>query len=138
MITEIKNNRFLLKERAPGVSVQEIINSTEGKIIVPDDAILLSKFRTHIGSVRPFYLMSNPRTNKIIKAWSGKYFGEFMKKETVFKMYSDFDEKYIIYTNRLKSRNEEIKSLKQKQDGTVAAKLAKILKIVYPFFDKSV
>ena len=33
---EISNNQFLLKERAPGVSIKEIINATEGKVVVPD------------------------------------------------------------------------------------------------------
>lgn len=36
-VIEISNNQFLLKERAPGVSVQEIINATDGKLIIPDD-----------------------------------------------------------------------------------------------------
>lgn len=98
------------------------------KIIVPDDAILLSRFRTHIDSVRPFYLMSSPRTEDIIEGWSGKYLGEFMKKESIFKMYSNFDEKYIIYTNRLKSRTEEIKSVKDKDGHPASVRLAKILK----------
>jgi len=33
---EIENGAFLLKERAPGVSVEEIVSKTEGKLIVPD------------------------------------------------------------------------------------------------------
>ena len=36
-VIEILNNQFLLKERAPGVSVQEIINASDGKLIIPDD-----------------------------------------------------------------------------------------------------
>ncbi len=36
-LLEISNNQFLLKERAPGVSIQEIIRATEGKLIVPDN-----------------------------------------------------------------------------------------------------
>tara|TARA_B100000965_G_scaffold392527_1_gene402180 strand:+ start:42 stop:701 length:660 start_codon:yes stop_codon:yes gene_type:complete len=35
-VIEISNNQFILKERAPGVSVKEIINATEGELIVPD------------------------------------------------------------------------------------------------------
>ena len=97
------------------------------KIIVPDDAILLSRFRTHIDSVRPFYLMSSPRTEEIIEGWSGKYLGEFMKKESIFKMYSNFDEKYIIYANRLKSRGQKILRTKGKKHNSVEAKLARVL-----------
>ena len=33
---EIENGAFILKERAPGISVEEIIEKTEGKLIVPD------------------------------------------------------------------------------------------------------
>nr|WP_202410317.1 3-oxoacid CoA-transferase subunit B [Pseudomaricurvus sp. HS19] len=33
---EIENGAFILKERAPGISVEEIIAKTEGKLIVPD------------------------------------------------------------------------------------------------------
>lgn len=33
---EIENGAFILKERAPGVSVEEIIEKTQGKLIVPD------------------------------------------------------------------------------------------------------
>jgi len=33
---EIDNGAFILKERAPGVSVDEIIRKTAGKLIVPD------------------------------------------------------------------------------------------------------
>ncbi|HFX6314055.1 TPA: CoA transferase subunit B [Acinetobacter baumannii] len=33
---EIDEGAFILKERAPGVSIEEIINKTEGKLIVPD------------------------------------------------------------------------------------------------------
>ena len=36
-VMEISNNQFLLKERAPGVSIKEIINATEGKVVVPDN-----------------------------------------------------------------------------------------------------
>ena len=36
-VIEILNNKFLLKERAPGVSVEEIISATEGKMIIPDN-----------------------------------------------------------------------------------------------------
>jgi 3-oxoacid CoA-transferase subunit B len=33
---EIENGAFILKERAPGVSVEEIVSKTAGKMIVPD------------------------------------------------------------------------------------------------------
>ena len=33
---EIENGAFVLKERAPGVSVEEIVAKTAGKLIVPD------------------------------------------------------------------------------------------------------
>jgi 3-oxoacid CoA-transferase subunit B len=36
-VLEIKDGAFHLIERAPGVSVEEIISKTEGKLIVPDD-----------------------------------------------------------------------------------------------------
>jgi len=36
-VIEISNNKFLLKERAPGVSVDEIISATKGKMIIPDN-----------------------------------------------------------------------------------------------------
>jgi 3-oxoacid CoA-transferase subunit B len=35
-VLEIKNNKFHLLERAPGVSVEEIIAATEGELVVPD------------------------------------------------------------------------------------------------------
>ncbi|MBI2259876.1 MAG: CoA transferase subunit B [Flavobacteriia bacterium] len=35
-VLEIKDGKFHLIERAPGVSVQEIIDKTEGELIVPD------------------------------------------------------------------------------------------------------
>jgi len=34
---EIKDGAFILKERAPGVSVEEIVAKTAGKLIVPDN-----------------------------------------------------------------------------------------------------
>ncbi|MCO4759030.1 MAG: CoA transferase subunit B [Oceanospirillaceae bacterium] len=33
---EIKDGKFHLKERAPGISVEEIIEKTEGELVVPD------------------------------------------------------------------------------------------------------
>ena len=33
---EIKNGKFYLLERAPGVSVEEIIAKTEGELVVPE------------------------------------------------------------------------------------------------------
>ncbi len=35
-VLEIKNNQFHLIERAPGVSVEEIVAATEGDLVVPD------------------------------------------------------------------------------------------------------
>lgn len=39
---EIENGAFILRERAPGVSVEEIVAKTAGKLIVPDDVIEMS------------------------------------------------------------------------------------------------
>ena len=36
-VIDIVNNKFLLKERAPGVSIDDIISSTQGEMIVPDN-----------------------------------------------------------------------------------------------------
>ncbi|EIK94088.1 3-oxoadipate CoA-succinyl transferase subunit beta [Pseudomonas sp. M47T1] len=36
---EIDNGAFILRERAPGISVEEIVAKTAGKLIVPDDVI---------------------------------------------------------------------------------------------------
>jgi 3-oxoacid CoA-transferase subunit B len=36
-VLEIKNNSFHLIERAPGVTVEEIVNATEGDLVVPDN-----------------------------------------------------------------------------------------------------
>ncbi|MFT7259533.1 MAG: 3-oxoacid CoA-transferase subunit B [Glaciecola sp.] len=33
-LLEVKNNAFYLRERAPGVSIQEIIEKTAGKLVV--------------------------------------------------------------------------------------------------------
>jgi 3-oxoacid CoA-transferase subunit B len=35
-VLEIKDNKFHLLERAPGVSVEEIVALTEGDLVVPD------------------------------------------------------------------------------------------------------
>jgi 3-oxoacid CoA-transferase subunit B len=35
-VLEIKDNKFYLIERAPGVSVEEIVSKTEGDLVVPD------------------------------------------------------------------------------------------------------
>jgi 3-oxoacid CoA-transferase subunit B len=35
-VMEIKDGKFYLLERAPGVSVEEIISKTEGDLVVPD------------------------------------------------------------------------------------------------------
>jgi 3-oxoacid CoA-transferase subunit B len=36
-VLEIKDNKFHLIERAPGVSVEEIVKATEGDLVVPDN-----------------------------------------------------------------------------------------------------
>jgi len=36
---EIEDGAFILKERAPGVSVEEIVSKTAGKLIVPDTVV---------------------------------------------------------------------------------------------------
>jgi 3-oxoacid CoA-transferase subunit B len=36
-VLEIKDGKFHLIERAPGVSVDEIINKTEGDLVIPDE-----------------------------------------------------------------------------------------------------
>ncbi len=36
---EIEDGAFILRERAPGISVEEIVAKTAGKLIVPDDVI---------------------------------------------------------------------------------------------------
>jgi len=36
-VIDIVNNKFVLKERAPGVSVDDIVSSTEGEMIIPDN-----------------------------------------------------------------------------------------------------
>ena len=36
-VIDIVNNEFVLKERAPGVTIQEIISATEGYLVVPED-----------------------------------------------------------------------------------------------------
>ena len=36
-VLEIKDNKFHLIERAPGVSVEEIVAATEGELVVPND-----------------------------------------------------------------------------------------------------
>ena len=34
---DIEEGKFVLRERAPGVSVEEIVNLTDGELIIPDD-----------------------------------------------------------------------------------------------------
>lgn len=36
-LLDIEDGKFVLRERAPGVSVEEIVNLTAGELIVPDD-----------------------------------------------------------------------------------------------------
>lgn len=36
-LLDIEHGKFILRERAPGVSVEEIANLTQGELIVPDD-----------------------------------------------------------------------------------------------------
>ena len=38
-VIDVENGKFILKERAPGVSVSEIIEATEGELIVPEKVI---------------------------------------------------------------------------------------------------
>ena len=35
-VLEIKDGKFYLLERAPGVSIEEIISKTDGDLVVPD------------------------------------------------------------------------------------------------------
>ncbi|WP_137819761.1 CoA transferase subunit B [Pseudomonas sp. 2FG] len=39
---EIENGAFILRERAPGVSIEEIVAKTAGRLIVPDDVVEMS------------------------------------------------------------------------------------------------
>ena len=43
---EIENGAFILKERAPGVSVEEIVSKTAGKLIVPEHVPQMQFART--------------------------------------------------------------------------------------------
>ena len=36
-LLDIEDGKFILRERAPGVGVEEIVNLTDGELIVPDD-----------------------------------------------------------------------------------------------------
>ena len=36
-LLDIEDGKFVLRERAPGVSVEEIVNLTDGELIIPDD-----------------------------------------------------------------------------------------------------
>ena len=36
-LLDIEDGKFILRERAPGVSVEQIRNLTEGELVVPDD-----------------------------------------------------------------------------------------------------
>tara|TARA_B100000427_G_scaffold326767_1_gene336052 strand:- start:23 stop:679 length:657 start_codon:yes stop_codon:yes gene_type:complete len=38
-VIDVENGKFILKERAPGISVSEIIEATEGELIVPEKVI---------------------------------------------------------------------------------------------------
>jgi len=38
-LVDIEDGRFILRERAPGVSIEEIVALTEGEMVVPDDVI---------------------------------------------------------------------------------------------------
>ncbi len=38
-VIDVEKNKFVLKEYAPGVSIEEIINTTEGELIVNDDVV---------------------------------------------------------------------------------------------------
>ena len=39
---EIEDGAFILRERAPGISIEEIVAKTAGKLIVPDDVVEMS------------------------------------------------------------------------------------------------
>jgi 3-oxoacid CoA-transferase subunit B len=34
---DIEDGKFILRERAPGVSIEEIVNLTAGELVIPDD-----------------------------------------------------------------------------------------------------
>ena len=36
-LLDIADGKFILRERAPGVSIEEIVNLTEGELVIPDD-----------------------------------------------------------------------------------------------------
>ena len=36
-LMDIEGGKFVLRERAPGVSVEEIANLTEGELLIPDN-----------------------------------------------------------------------------------------------------
>ncbi len=38
-LLDIEDGRFILRERAPGVSIEEIVRLTAGELVVPDDVI---------------------------------------------------------------------------------------------------
>ena len=75
------------------------------KIVVPKNAVLLGEFPTHINSHRPFYSMSGVKKKAELQ---DKYFGNPKPPKIPMKIYSDFDNKYLVYEQQLKSRTEEI------------------------------
>lgn len=74
------------------------------KIVVPKNAVLLGEFPTHINSHRPFYSMSGVKKKAELQ---DKYFGNPKPPKIPMKIYSDFDNKYLVYEQQLKSRTEE-------------------------------
>jgi 3-oxoacid CoA-transferase subunit B len=36
-LLDIEGGKFILRERAPGVTIEEIVNLTAGELVVPDD-----------------------------------------------------------------------------------------------------
>jgi 3-oxoacid CoA-transferase subunit B len=60
---EIENGAFVLKERAPGVSVEEIVSKTAGRLIVPDVSprCVFNEERTDAGRGN---CRSNPHTHR--------------------------------------------------------------------------
>jgi len=90
------------------------------KIVVPEDAQLIGEFETHIASIRPFYSIS--RESKVTQ-FEDKYFGNPKPSKEPMKVYSTFDDKYLIYEEQLKSRVEETHN-KRTQDP-IAKKIKK-------------
>ena len=76
------------------------------KIVIPKDAVLLDRFETHINSHRPLYFMGKSDKKAELQ---DKYFGNPTPLRYPMKIYSDSDNRYIIYEQKLKSRTEKIR-----------------------------